>query len=60
MSSEKKPISIYEYRMRPIIDAKVSKLLDSMDDEEADKLLNSGEFSEILKKIYIDQKKSDI
>lgn len=56
----KKPISIDEYRMRPFIDAHISRLLDDMEDSEAEKLMKQDKFTEMLEKAYFQQKNISI
>lgn len=58
--NKKRPISIDEYRMRPFIDAHISRLLDDMDDNEADNLMKDDNFAELLEKAYYSQKNFSI
>lgn len=58
--NNKKPISIDEYRMRPIIDAQISRFLDNMDDNDVDNLINNDKFTEMLEKAYYNHKDLNI
>ncbi|MDR2655454.1 MAG: hypothetical protein LBC56_05185 [Oscillospiraceae bacterium] len=47
---EKKPISIDEYRRRPYIDAKLSEILDNMDEDELPEELDSDFFDRLFER----------